>query len=456
MEQVTVLGAGLAGCEAAWALARRGIPVTLYEMKPQRFSPAHKSGDLAELICSNSLKAARVNSAAGLLKEEMRRLGSLLLGCAAQCAVPAGGALAVDREEFSRLATQAIEGEPLITLRREEAADLPREGIVIVATGPLTSEALSEKILALCGGGLSFFDAAAPIVTRESLDWDHCFAASRYGREEEGSDGDYVNCPMNKEEYDRFVEELIAAERAPVHSFDARDPKVYEGCMPIEVLASRGHDAIRFGPMKPVGLRDPRTGHRPWAVVQLRKENREGTLFNLVGFQTNLKFGEQKRAFGLIPGLAKAEFVRYGVMHRNTFLDSPRLLEGDFSFRGRPGLYFAGQITGVEGYMESAGSGLLAGINAARRLAGKEPLLLPETTMLGALSRHVSRYEGKDFQPMGANFGVLPPLGEKIRDKQRRYEALAQRALQDLAACCKASGEPLTDSAQGAEGKESV
>ena len=431
MEPVTVLGAGLAGCEAAWQLARRGIPVTLYEMKPQKFSPAHKSQGLAELICSNSLKASRIDSAAGLLKEEMRRLGSLLVPCAEQCAVPAGGALAVDRDQFSRLVTQAIENEPRITLRREEVTELPA-GPVIVATGPLTSEPLAEKILALCGGALSFFDAAAPIVTRESLDMDHCFTASRYGREEEGSEGDYVNCPMNKEEYDRFVEALVTAERAPVHSFDARDPKVYEGCMPIEVLASRGHDAIRFGPMKPVGLRDPRTGHRPWAVLQLRTENREKTLFNLVGFQTNLKFGEQKRVFGMIPGLAHAEFVRYGVMHRNTFLNSPALLDGDFSFRRRPGLYFAGQITGVEGYMESAGSGILAGINLARRLNGRKPLLLPETTMLGALSRHVSQYAGKDFQPMGANFGVLPPLPEKIRDKRQRYMALSQRALCDL------------------------
>ena len=431
MEPVTVLGAGLSGCEAAWQLAKRGIPVTLYEMKPQKFSPAHKSQGLAELICSNSLKASRIDSAAGLLKEEMRRLGSLLVPCAEQCAVPAGGALAVDRDQFSRLVTQAIENEPRITLRREEVTDLPA-GPAIVATGPLTSEPLAEKILALCGGALSFFDAAAPIVTRESLDMDHCFTASRYGREEEGSEGDYVNCPMNKEEYDRFVEALVTAERAPVHSFDARDPKVYEGCMPIEVLASRGHDAIRFGPMKPVGLKDPRTGHRPWAVLQLRTENREKTLFNLVGFQTNLKFGEQKRVFGMIPGLAHAEFVRYGVMHRNTFLNSPALLDGDFSFRRRPGLYFAGQITGVEGYMESAGSGILAGINLARRLQGRGPLLLPETTMLGALSRHVSQYAGKDFQPMGANFGVLPPLPEKIRDKRQRYMALSQRALCDL------------------------
>ncbi|MFR3704760.1 MAG: methylenetetrahydrofolate--tRNA-(uracil(54)-C(5))-methyltransferase (FADH(2)-oxidizing) TrmFO [Acutalibacter sp.] len=455
-QKVTVLGAGLAGCEAAWQLARRGIPVTLFEMKPQKFSPAHHSQGFAELICSNSLKAARVDSAAGLLKEEMRRFGSLLIRCAQESRVPAGGALAVDWGEFSRLATQAIENEPLIEVRREEVTHIP-EGPVIVATGPLTSQGLSEEIQTLCGGSLSFFDAAAPIVTRESLDMEHCFAASRYGRgDEEGEEGDYLNCPMNKEEYDRFVEELVNAERAPVHSFDARDPKVYEGCMPIEVLASRGHDAIRFGPMKPVGLRDPRTGHRPWAVLQLRTENRERTLYNLVGFQTNLKFGEQKRVFGMIPGLAQAEFVRYGVMHRNTFLNSPSLLSGDYSFRGRPELFFAGQITGVEGYMESASSGILAGINLARKLSGKAPLLLPETTMMGALARYISGYEGKDFQPMGANFGVLPPLPEKIRDKRQRYMALAQRGLADLERACKELDEPLEESALGAEERESV
>ena len=455
-KSAVVLGAGLAGCEAAWQLARRGFPVTLYEMKPQKFSPAHQSGDFAELICSNSLKASRIDSAAGLLKEEMRRFGSLLMACAEKSAVPAGGALAVDRGEFSRLATQAIEGEPLITVVREEVTEIP-EGPAIVATGPLTSQHLSEKIQALCGGGLSFFDAAAPIVTRESLDMDHCFAASRYGRgDEDGGEGDYLNCPLNKEEYEAFQEALVKAERAPVHSFDARDPQVYEGCMPIEVLASRGRDAIRFGPMKPVGLRDPRTGHRPWAVLQLRTENRERTLFNLVGFQTNLKFGEQKRVFGMIPGLKNAEFVRYGVMHRNTFLESPRLLNGDYSFRGRPELFFAGQITGVEGYMESASSGMLAGINLARRLAGRETLVLPETTMMGALSRYISGYQGKDFQPMGTNFGVLPPPPEKIRDKRQRYMALALRGLEDLKRCCQEMDEPLQESAWSAEERENV
>ncbi len=430
METITVAGGGLAGCEAAWQIAQGGVPVRLYEMKPVQFSPAHKSPGLAELVCSNSLKAARIESAAGLLKEEMRRMGSLLVPIAQRCAVPAGGALAVDRDEFSRLATEAIESHPLITVEHQELAELP-QGLAVIATGPLTSEPLAQKISALCGGGLSFFDAAAPIVTRESLDMDRCFTADRYGRGE--GEGDYINCPMNREEYESFVEALISAERAPIHGVDAAEgPKVYEGCMPIEVLASRGRDAIRYGPMKPVGLTDPRTGHRPWAVLQLRTENRENTLYNLVGFQTNLKFGEQRRVFGMIPGLEKAEFVRYGVMHRNTFLHSPRLLDGDFSLRDRPGLFFAGQMTGVEGYMESAASGLLAGRNAVRRLRGQASLLLPETTMTGALSRYVSGYAGKDFQPMGANFGILPPLPKKIRDKRERYGQLAQRALRDL------------------------
>lgn len=429
-ERVTVLGGGLAGCEAAWQAAEQGVPVVLYEMKPQKFSPAHQSAGLAELICSNSLKAARLDSAAGLLKEEMRRLGSLLVECAARCSVPAGGALAVDRNEFSRLVTEAVEGHPLIKVRREEVTDLP-DGPLVVATGPLTAEPLANKIQELCEtacgdcAALSFFDAAAPIVTKESLNMERCFLASRYDKGE----SDYINCAMNKAEYDAFVEALVTAERAPVHSFDARDPKVYEGCMPIEVLASRGHDAIRFGPMKPVGLVDPRTGHRPWAVLQLRTENRENTLYNLVGFQTNLKFGEQKRVFGMIPGLEHAEFVRYGVMHRNTFLNSPKLLNADFSFRTRPNLFFAGQMTGVEGYMESAASGMMAGKNVVRRLLGQAPLILPDVTMIGALSRYIAAYSGKDFQPMGANFGVLPPLPEKIRDKRERYLALSMRSL---------------------------
>jgi methylenetetrahydrofolate--tRNA-(uracil-5-)-methyltransferase len=424
---IRVIGAGLAGCEAAWQIAQRGITVDLYEMKPLRFSPAHKSAGFAELVCSNSLKAERVESAAGLLKEEMRRLGSLLVPCASENRVPAGGALAVDRDAFSEAVTKKIRSHPLIHVHTEEITELPASGVI--ATGPLTSDALAEKIAAACGGCLSFFDAAAPIVTAESLDQEHVFAASRYDR---GEDNAYLNCPMNREEYEVFYRELVQAERAPLHGFDVADPKVYEGCMPIEVMAGRGADTIRFGPMKPVGLRDPRTGHRPWAVLQLRRENSAGTLYNLVGFQTNLKFGEQKRVFGMIPGLAHAEFARYGVMHRNTFLNSPTVLSPDFSLKSNPNMFFAGQITGVEGYMESASSGIFAGINAARRAAGKPPLLLPATTMIGALTRYAAFGGEGPFQPMGANFGILPPLSEQIRDKRERYAALAARALADL------------------------
>lgn len=424
---IQVIGAGLAGCEAAWQIAQAGEEAELFEMKPARYSPAHKSPLFAELICSNSLKAARIESAAGLLKEEMRRLGSLLTECAASCAVPAGGALAVDREEFSSLVTERIREHPRIHVHEgEEIRELPREGIAIVATGPLTSDALAEQIQALCGGGLSFFDAAAPIVTADSLDMSQVFCASRYDK---GGDDAYLNCPMDKPAYEAFREALVEAERAPVHDFDVRDPKVYEGCMPIEVLAQRGMDAMRYGPMKPVGLRDPATGRRPWAVVQLRREDREGTLYNLVGFQTNLKFGEQKRVFGMIPGLENAEIVRYGVMHRNTFLKSPGFLGADYGVLRRPGLYFAGQITGVEGYMESASSGILAGRNAAARLLGKTPLVLPRETMMGALADYVANSPSKDFQPMGANFGVLPPIEPHIRDKRARYAALSQRGL---------------------------
>ena len=427
---VTVLGAGLAGCEAAWQLARRGFAVTLYEMKPQKFSPAHHSQGFAELICSNSLKASRVDSAAGLLKEEMRRLGSLLMACAEKSAVPAGGALAVDREEFSRLATQAIEAEPRITVVREEVTDIP-QGPVVVATGPLTSEALSQKIQQLCGGSLSFFDAAAPIVTRESLDMEHCFAASRYGRgDEDGEEGDYLNCPMNKAEYDAFQEALVTAQRAPVHSFDVRDPKVYEGCMPIEIMAARGADTMRFGPLRPVGLVNPATGHRPWANVQLRAENKERTLYNIVGFQTNLKWGEQKRVFSMIPGLENAEFVRYGVMHRNTFLDAPRVLDAGLFLKEHPNVFFAGQITGFEGYMESAACGLLAARSIYARLEGRQLPPPPVDTMCGALIQYLTT-ENKHFQPMGANMGILPPLPaeSRPRDKRLRYMAVAERAV---------------------------
>lgn len=431
-KSILVIGGGLAGCEAAYAIARQGVPVRLLEMKPDRFTPAHHSPLLAELVCSNSLKAKRLDSAAGLLKEEMRRMGSLCVPLADDCAVPAGGALAVDRDRFAEAVTRHIEAHPLITVERGEAAVLPTEGIAVIATGPLTAEPLAEDIRRLCGGALSFYDAAAPIVEADSVDPERSFCASRYDREESGQ-GDYVNCPLNKAEYEAFHAALVSAERAPLHDFDQPSGRtVYEGCMPIEILASRGLDAIRFGPMKPVGLRDPRTGHRPWAVLQLRRENAEGTLLNLVGFQTNLAFPEQKRVFGMIPALHDAVFARYGVMHRNTFIDSPRLLGPDYALKARPELFFAGQITGVEGYMESAMAGILAGCNAVRRLKGQQALVLPRTTMMGALTAYISDGTVTHFQPMGANFGILPPFPDKIRDKRQRYEALAQRALADL------------------------
>lgn len=426
-EEVKIIGGGLAGVEAAWQLANKGFKVKLYEMKPLKYSPAHKLSTLGELVCSNSLKAKRLESAAGLLKAEMRIFGSICMECADKCEVPAGGALAVDRHEFSRLITERIEAHENIEIIREEMCEIP-EGNVIVAAGPLASDALSDSIASFCGEGLHFFDAAAPIVTLESINMEKAFTASRYER---GGEDDYINCPMNKEEYEAFYEALITAEGASLHSFDKKKD-FYEGCMPIEVLASRGKDTMRFGPMKPVGLRDPRTGHRPWAVLQLRKENSTGTMFNLVGFQTNLKFPEQKRVFSMIPALENAEFVRYGVMHRNTFIDSPRLLNGDFSFRERANLFFAGQITGVEGYMESAASGIMAGINMARRLQGKGTLVLPETTMIGALSRYISDPTVVNFQPMGANFGVLPAIEPKIRDKKERYAALSERAVDSM------------------------
>lgn len=425
---VNVIGAGLAGCEAAWRLAQEGINVRLYEMKPEKFSPAHKYGGFAELVCSNSLKAARLESAAGLLKYEMEHLGSLTVPCAKENSVEAGGALAVDREKFSDSVTAKIRSHPLIEVVGGEVTALP-DGIVIIATGPLTSGEMAYTIKQLCGEGLSFYDAAAPIVTYESLDLDKVFFASRYDR----GDADYINCPMNKEEYLAFHEALVNAERVRLKDFETHPFSVYEGCMPIEVLASRGVDTMRFGPMKPVGITDKRTGKRPYAVIQLRRENSEGTLFNLVGFQTNLKFGEQKRVFSMIPGLENAEFIRYGVMHRNTFINSPELLNADFSMREHPDIYFAGQITGVEGYMESAASGIIAGIAAARKIKGLEPLVLPNDTMTGALSRYISDpFNAGKFQPMGANMGILPDIGVRIKDKKERYGAYADRAVRSL------------------------
>ncbi len=423
---VAVIGAGLAGCEAAYRLANQGLFVRLYEMKPQKRSPAHKLDTFAELVCSNSLKAQRTASAAGLLKQEMRLFSSLTMEAADACRVEAGGALAVDRERFSAFITQRINAHPRIEVLHEEITKIPDEGMVIVATGPLTSDALAADIKAKCGHEtLSFYDAAAPIVTADSIDRDKVFFAARYNRGE----ADYINCPFDKEGYEQFWQALCDAESAELHEFEKDFFRVYEGCMPIEVMARRGKDTVRYGPMRPVGLRDPKTGHRPWAAVQLRKENADGSLYNLVGFQTNLKFGEQKRVFSMIPGLENAEFARYGVMHRNTFLDSPRLLDAHCRLKTDPRVLFAGQMTGVEGYIESAASGIWAGLTAARMAEGKPLATPPADTMLGALLRYISDPSVTEFQPMGCNMGLLPPLPEPVRGKPQRYEALATRAL---------------------------
>ena len=429
--KITVIGAGLAGCEAAYAIANKGIKVDLIEMKPLKKTPAHKTDNYAELVCSNSLKANRVDSAAGLLKQEMRLFGSVCLDAAEVAKVPAGGALAVDRDVFSGLITEKIKNTPNINVINKIVTEIPKDAITVIATGPLTDGALAESIEKFCDtGNLNFYDAAAPIVTAESVDFDSAFTASRYDKGDSG-DGDYINCPMNKQEYEDFYNALVTAESAPLHDFD-KPFKVYEGCMPIEVLARRGEDSIRFGPMKPVGLRDPRTGHKPWAVVQLRKENKEGTLYNLVGFQTNLKFGEQKRVFSMIPALKNAEFMRYGVMHRNSFINSPKLLNHDLSLKKADNIFFAGQLSGVEGYMESAACGIIAGLNAANKLLGKEPIVLPKITMIGALLDYITDPSVTNFQPMGANFGILPMLETKIKDKRERYAALSKRSLDFL------------------------
>ena len=430
MNKITVIGAGLAGCEAAHKLSSLGFSVRLCEMKPEKRTPAQKSDGFAELVCSNSLKAMRLESAAGLRKEEMRRLGAVTMEAAERTSVAAGGALAVDRELFSQYITEKIKSDPNIEIITGEVTELPSEGIVIVATGPLTSDALAESLRQKFGGTLSFFDAVAPIVTTDSVDMDRVFMGARYDRGE----ADYINCPMERDEYDAFYDALVSAERAPLHDFDVADPKVYEGCMPIEVMAGRGRDTLRYGPLRPVGLIDPHTGRRPWANIQLRKENAAGTMYNIVGFQTNLKFGEQKRVFSMIPGLEHAEFVRYGVMHRDTFMDSPRLLSKSLSLKSEPRLFFAGQFTGVEGYTESAATGILAGINAARFASGEEPLVLPPETMLGALVNYITDESVGNFQPMGANRGILPPLEKKIRHKDERYAALAERAIAGLEA----------------------
>ncbi len=429
MDKVTVIGAGLAGCEAAYKIAQQGYRVDLIEMKPLKKSPAHKCDDFAELVCSNSLKAKRVDSAAGLLKQEMRALGSLCLEAADNSQVAAGGALAVDRNKFSSYITEKIKSHSNINVINKVVDNLPFDCVCVVATGPLTDDELAKNIPDTTGvDNLNFYDAAAPIVTAESIDFSSAFIASRYDRDDSG-EGDYINCPMNREEYENFHSALISAESAPLHEFDKR-LNVYEGCMPIEVLAKRGADSIRFGPLKPVGLRDPRTQHRPWAVVQLRKENSSGTLYNMVGFQTNLKFTEQKRVFSMIPALKNAEFVMFGVMHRNTFINSPQILNKNLSLKKNNNIFIAGQLSGVEGYMESAASGIVAGINAVNKLNGSKPLILPTFSMIGALLNYITDNTVIDFQPMGANFGILPSLNTHIRDKRERYAALSNRSLE--------------------------
>lgn len=426
--QVTIIGAGLAGSEAAWQLVRRGIPVRLVEMKPVRFSPAHNSQGFAELVCSNSLRSDRLSNAVGVLKAEMRALDSLIMRAADAARVPAGGALAVDREQFSGYITRTLTEHPLCSVERVELDAIP-DGPCIVATGPLTSDALSAAIAALPGvSQLNFYDAAAPVVYADSLNMDKVFRQSRYDRGD-----DYLNCPMTREEYEAFYEALTHAELAPLHGFDERpldkSANVFEGCLAVELLAARGHDTLCYGPLKPVGLKDPRTGREPFAVVQLRQDDAAGTLYNLVGFQTRLKFGEQKRVFGMIPGLEHAEFARYGVMHRNTYLHSPGFLNERYQCIGREDLYFAGQMTGVEGYVESAGSGLVAGISMARQLSGQAPVDFTDMTALGAMGKYIST-PNRDFQPMNANFGLMAPLGRRIRSKKERYEAIGQRALE--------------------------
>ena len=446
---LTVIGGGLAGSEAAWQAAQRGVRVTLYEMRPVRNTPAHVSDRLAELVCSNSMGARSIDRAMGLLKEEMRRLGSLIVACAEAAAVPAGGALAVDRELFAEAVTRRIAEHPNIEVRRQEVTRIP-QGPVIIATGPLTSDALAEQIVALTGQDrLYFFDAMAPIVEAESINMEIAFRASRYGRGEQDG-GDYINCPMTRAEYDAFVDALLSAEVIPLRDFEREDRRFFEACLPIEVLAARGRDALAFGPLRPVGLTDPRTGRRPYAVVQLRQDNLAATLYNMVGFQTNLRWGEQKRVFRMIPGLENAEFVRYGQMHRNTFINSPALLDATLRLRTSasssqsltsqppisqsltPPIWFAGQITGTEGYVGSAMSGLVAGLNAVRFLQGRPPLVFPPTTMIGALLHYISHADPKDFQPMKANFGLLPPLEKRVRRKRDRYQAYARRALTAL------------------------
>ncbi|KQY83107.1 tRNA (uracil-5-)-methyltransferase [Paenibacillus sp. Root52] len=434
-QQVTVIGAGLAGTEAAWQIASRGVRVKLYEMRPVVKTPAHHTDKFAELVCSNSLRANGLTNAVGVLKEEMRMLNSLVLGAADKHAVPAGGALAVDRDGFSGEITSTLQQHPLIEVVNEELTSLPEDGIVVVATGPLTSPALSEQIKALMGEEyFYFYDAAAPIIEKDSIDMNKVYLASRYDKGEAA----YLNCPMTEEEFDVFYDALITAEVAQLKEFEKEI--YFEGCMPIEVMMKRGKQTALFGPMKPVGLVNPHTGTLPHAVVQLRQDNAAGTLYNLVGFQTHLKWGEQKRVFSLIPGLENAEFVRYGVMHRNTFINSPKLLRPTYQFKDRPNLFFAGQMTGVEGYVESAASGLIAGMNAAKAALGQELVVLPVETTLGSMAQYITTADFKHFQPMNANFGLLPKLETKIRNKKEKNEALAQRALDGIARFAASEG----------------
>ena len=448
-EYITIIGGGLAGTESAYQIAKRGIKVKLYEMKPQKYSPAHSNENLAEIVCSNSFKSNLHTNACGLLKEELRKLDSLLIKIADKTAVPAGQALAVDREKFSEIVTEEIKKNPLIEIINKEIGeeihlkDLAQNGIVIIATGPLTSESLSKEIQELTDQEkLAFYDAAAPIVTKESIDFNIAFYGNRYEQEKKkeetidkwqerlkSQDASYINLPMNKEEYEKFVQELINAEVVTLHDFEKRE--IFEGCMPVEIMAKRGIDTLRFGPLKPVGFDDPRYGKRPYAVVQLRQDNGAASLYNLVGFQTNLKYGEQKRVFSMIPGLENAEFIKYGVMHRNTYINSSYLLDNTYNLKKSPNIYFAGQITGVEGYVESISSGMLASLNACQKYKNKEKIILPETTIIGALAKYIST-ENDKFQPMNANFGIVPTLDEKMKDKKIKYGKLADRALVDL------------------------
>ena len=426
IKEVIVIGGGLAGCEAAYQIAKRGIKVKLYEMKPKKFSPAHFNSNLAEIVCSNSFKSNSITNACGLLKEELRILDSLLIKIADENSVPAGQALAVDREKFSQAVTEKIKQMENIELIHEEITKIPEDSIVIIATGPLTSDKLAEEIAKITEQDkLYFYDAAAPIVEKESINMEIAFWGDRYGK----GDSNYINLPMNKEEYLKFYNELIKAEIVTLHEFEKKE--IFEGCMPIEIMAKRGEDTLRYGPLKPVGFTDPRTGERPYAIVQLRQDNKEGTLFNMVGFQTNLKFGEQKRVFSLIPGLENAEFIKYGVMHRNTYINSTVLLDNTYNLKKNNNIFFAGQISGVEGYVESISSGMVAGINAANMINGKEKMIFPAETVIGSLANYIST-ENKKFQPMNANFGILPELPEKVKDKKLKYEKLARRAIENI------------------------